>query len=538
MSLLMSPGLPSGERCPRGLAFGGRSRAGRCAGRQHDGSGRRAFVECREHRMAGMTIGRRLFLTGTVTGVGFLALAGCTPSRPRPTRSVTKAPVPTPSATTVPAPAAFVRSAWGSDPYALGSVSYLPVGATAQHRADLAGSVLDRLFLAGEATDTQAPGTLQGAWNSGVRAAAEISTVADEGERIAIVGAGLAGAVAARRLTDSGFDVTVVEARDRTGGRIATSTPDGWPIAVEAGAWALTDAGAALLEGVADAGIATTAVDLIGIRSTGIDGSTLNTGTTGADALTRALEWGAEQPEDLSLAEAFAGSGAPDPAEPGSGDGDDARVAAHLAGTTALRTGAAPEELSSWFGLGDASAVSTASSAEELTGLGDALLTDGLAPLVETLLAGVEVSLRAAVSGIGYTETGVSVRLGTGESFTADRVLVTVPIGVLKTDAIAFDPPLPFAQRAAVAALGSGIVETLWLRFDDAFWDTDAAARWSLVGSEAGITEWLNLQPSTGEAVLVGLVGADQARSLQELSDDELVTVAQSALEPFAVVPG
>ncbi|PPG93537.1 FAD-dependent oxidoreductase [Rathayibacter rathayi] len=99
-------------------------------------------------------------------------------------------------------------------------------------------------------------------------------------------------------------------------------------------------------------------------------------------------------------------------------------------------------------------------------------------------------------------------------------------------------PPLPFAQRAAVAALGSGIVETLWLRFETAFWDADAAVRWSLVGSEAGITEWLNLQPSTGEAVLVGLVGADQARSLQELSDDELVTLARTALEPFAVVPG
>ncbi|PPH34886.1 hypothetical protein C5C53_14550 [Rathayibacter sp. AY1E3] len=488
--------------------------------------------------MSGMTIGRRLFLSGAATGVGLLALAGCTPSRPTPTRSVTKAPVPTPSTTAVPAPAAFVRSAWAEDPYALGSVSYLPVGATPQHRTDLGTAVLDRVFLAGEATDTEAPGTLQGAWSSGVRAAAEISAVADEGERIAIVGAGLAGAVAARRLSDAGFDVTVVEARERTGGRIATATPDGWPIAVETGAWALTGAGAALRESIADAGVVTTAVDLADVRSSDADGAALDTGTTGADALTRALEWGAEQPEDLALAESFAGSGEPDPAEaePGSGDGDAARVAAHLAGTTALRTGAAPEELSSWYGLGDASAAMTA---EELSDdSGDALLTDGLAPLVDTLLADVEVSLRAVVSGIGYTETGVSIRLGTGESFTADRVLVTVPIGVLQTDAIAFDPPLPFAQRAAVAALGSGVVETLWLRFDEAFWDAGAPARWSLVGSEAGITEWLNLQPSTGEAVLVGLVGADQALSLQDLSDDELVTLAQTALEPFAVVPG
>ncbi|PPF45660.1 hypothetical protein C5C45_13020 [Rathayibacter rathayi] len=355
MSLLM-PQVYHPASCDRAAlpSMGGAGQCGAAARREQPQRPRGTP----RSRMAGMTIGRRLFLSGTVTGVGLLALVGCTPSRPRPTRSVTKAPVPTTSTTAVPAPAAFVRSAWGSDPYALGSVSYLPVSARPQDRSDLAGSVLDRLFLAGEATDTQTPGTLQGAWNSGVRAAAEISTVAEEGERIAIVGAGLAGAVATRRLVDSGFDVTVVEARDRTGGRIATSTPDGWPIAVEAGAWALTGAGAALRESVADAGIATTAVDLTGIRSTGIDGSPLDTGTTGADALSRALEWGAEQPEDLSLAESFASSGAADPAEaePGSGDGDPARVAARLAGTTALRTGAAPEELSSWYGLGDASA--------------------------------------------------------------------------------------------------------------------------------------------------------------------------------------
>ncbi|NQX05145.1 FAD-dependent oxidoreductase [Rathayibacter sp. VKM Ac-2856] len=489
-----------------------------------------------------MTIGRRLFLSGAASGAGLLALAACTPPRPTPTRSVTEAPVPTPSTTAVPTPAAFVRSDWGQDPYALGAVSYLAVGATPEHREDLAGTVLDRLFFAGEATDSDSPGTLQGAWNSGVRAAAEIAAIAEEGERIAIIGAGLAGAVAARRLLDAGYDVALVEARDRVGGRIATSTPDGWPIAVDSGAWALVGAGPALRESVLDAGITTSAVDLATVRSSTDDGEQPDVGDTAANALTRALEWAAEQPTDLALADALAGAGAPDPAavEPGSGDGDAARLAAFLAGGPALRTGAAPAELSAWYGLGDASAAGTAEDVADASEEASAVLTDGLAPLVETLLTDVEVSLRAAVSGIGYTETGASIRLGTGESFTADRVLVTVPIGVLQSEAIAFDPPLPFAHRTAIASLGSGVVDTLWLRFDEPFWDTDAElpARWSLVGSAAGITEWLNLEPATGEPVLVGLVGADQALSLQSLSDDELLVVAQSALTPFAVATG
>lgn len=46
---------------------------------------------------------------------------------------------------------------------------------------------------------------------------------------VAVVGAGLAGLVAARRLTDSGAAVRVLEARDRVGGRTYTRTVDGDP---------------------------------------------------------------------------------------------------------------------------------------------------------------------------------------------------------------------------------------------------------------------------------------------------------------------
>ena len=42
------------------------------------------------------------------------------------------------------------------------------------------------------------------------------------GERVIVVGAGMAGLVAARLLHDSGFKVTVLEARDRLGGRVWT----------------------------------------------------------------------------------------------------------------------------------------------------------------------------------------------------------------------------------------------------------------------------------------------------------------------------
>lgn len=78
----------------------------------------------------------------------------------------------------------------------------------------------------------------------------------------------------------------------------------------------------------------------------------------------------------------------------------------------------------------------------------------------------------------------MSLRLGTGESLSFDRVIVTVPLGVLQRRAIEFAPPLPFAHRGAIAALASGYVETVWVQFDEAFWNVDADL-WHVVGGDA-----------------------------------------------------
>jgi monoamine oxidase len=40
--------------------------------------------------------------------------------------------------------------------------------------------------------------------------------------------------------------------------------------------------------------------------------------------------------------------------------------------------------------------------------------------------------------------------------YEGDSVLVTVPLGCLKAEAIAFSPPLPDWKRDAIATLGNG----------------------------------------------------------------------------------
>jgi len=62
------------------------------------------------------------------------------------------------------------------------------------------------------------------------------------------------------------------------------------------------------------------------------------------------------------------------------------------------------------------------------------------------LLIGVEVSV----------ENGEDSKNEMIETYRAEAVLVTVPLGVLKENVITFDPPLPEEKQSAIDRLGFG----------------------------------------------------------------------------------
>jgi predicted NAD/FAD-dependent oxidoreductase len=76
--------------------------------------------------------------------------------------------------TSIPDPIAYQITRWASDPYALGSYSFNALGSRPRMRDDLASSIGGRIFFAGEATSQQYPGTVHGAYLSGLRVAREI----------------------------------------------------------------------------------------------------------------------------------------------------------------------------------------------------------------------------------------------------------------------------------------------------------------------------------------------------------------------------
>ncbi|KXS98849.1 hypothetical protein AC578_10863 [Pseudocercospora eumusae] len=60
-----------------------------------------------------------------------------------------------------------------------------------------------------------------------------------------------------------------------------------------------------------------------------------------------------------------------------------------------------------------------------------------------------------------------------GEIYEADEVVVTAPLGVLKSGAIDFDPPLPGWKFGAIDRLGFGLLNKVVLLYDKPFWDDD-----------------------------------------------------------------
>ena len=457
-----------------------------------------------------MGVQRRTFLTASAAGGLWLVTGACSggsSSRATPRRLV-------------PAPAAMVRTSWSTDPWSSGSYSFLGVGAEPKSRVALAATLGNRVFFAGEATSSESPSTVHGAMQSGDRAAGEVLGVAGARERVVVVGAGIAGLTAARRIAADGHDVTVFEARTRVGGRLDTFRPNGWPIPVERGASWIHDISASDL----DRRMKALDIDTVPFdykeSVAGSDGRRVDDvdaiGSLAEETLTRATTWASDQDQDRSLAAAVADSNAAHATGI-----DEASLTWYLDTEIATEYGASAAELSAWWGL------------EEGTEGDDLLVTGGYMTLATDIASGLVVEFERPVSRIQWNEKAASVSDTNGTSIDADRVIVTIPLGVLKAGAIAFEPALPPAKQAAIDTMGMGLLDKFWFRFDEQFW-TDSALMWTRLGpSESPFTEWFNLAPATGHPVLLALLGGTEARDWATRDDHDVEQAAVASLQAF-----
>ncbi|KAG0049281.1 hypothetical protein BGZ83_005891 [Gryganskiella cystojenkinii] len=103
------------------------------------------------------------------------------------------------------------------------------------------------------------------------------------------------------------------------------------------------------------------------------------------------------------------------------------------------------------------------------------LVTNGYDRVIKALtqdIKGVNVLLEHVVEKIEYNDSHVKVTTNQGHFF-ADSVLVTLPLGVLKSQSVLFSPPLPPTKQRAIDNLGFGTMYKIILPFPTCFWPTD-----------------------------------------------------------------
>jgi polyamine oxidase len=134
----------------------------------------------------------------------------------------------------------------------------------------------------------------------------------------------------------------------------------------------------------------------------------------------------------------------------------------------------------------------------------------------------------------------VLVHTEDGSIYEADFVILTFSLGVLQSEKVLFNPPLPKWKTNAIHKFGFAQYIILYLKFDTTFWD-DTQTILYVPDRRGFFTAWLNMNTLfAGSNILqVSMIGSE-AKAANRMSDDELVSEAVKVLRnmyPNETVP-
>ncbi|KAK4492850.1 hypothetical protein RD792_000175 [Penstemon davidsonii] len=350
---------------------------------------------------------------------------------------------------------------------------------------------------------------------------------------VIVIGAGFAGIAAARALHDASFQVIVLESRDRVGGRVHTDYSFGFPV----------DLGASWLHGVCKENPLAPVIGRLGLplyRTSGdnsvlydhdlesyalfdVDGNQVpqelvsKVGETFESILKEANLVRQEFGEDMSIQRAMSVifERRPDLRLEGLGHKVLQWYLCRMEG---------------WFAA-DADTISLQCwDQEELLPGGHGLMVRGYLPVINTLAKGLDIRLGHRVTKIDRRYKGVKVTVEDGRTFIADAAVIAVPLGVLKSNSIKFEPRLPAWKESAIADLGVGIENKIILHFEKVFWPN---VEFLGVVSETsyGCSYFLNLHKATGHSVLVYMPAGQLARDIEKMTDEAAANFAFTQLK-------
>lgn len=329
----------------------------------------------------------------------------------------------------------------------------------------------------------------------------------NKNKNVIIVGAGIAGAVAAKNLKDKGFNVTVLEAKNRVGGRIYTDYISNTPVDLGAG-WIHQSNGNPITKLVNDFNIKTKVTNYDNNSLYGNDISENEIDKLYNNIMKNCNNYRKKNKDDISIEDCIEKT-IPQP-------------------FSKTLNYALNVNLEHEYGS-DIKDMSLKYYDEGTEFKGDDLMVIGYDKIVKELLKGIDVKLNQKVTDIIYKNKEVIVKTNTNE-FKCDYVIVTVSIGVLKSGIINFIPSLPSQKINSMKNIKMGVLNKLVLEFPKVFWeDVDVI---NYVSDIKGVwNETFNLNPVLNKPILVMFTAGDFAKKMETWDDNLIIKSAMNTLQ-------
>ena len=152
----------------------------------------------------------------------------------------------------------------------------------------------------------------------------------------------------------------------------------------------------------------------------------------------------------------------------------------------------------------------------------------GCKRIVDGLAADLPIELETTVTQIEYDVGGARVTTNRG-TVLCDKVIVTVPLGVLKARKIQFTPALPTPKQQAIARLGMGNYDKIVLKFPHRFWP-QAPQRFQYLNESGICSAWLNVAHYKDVPVLINYHAGSRAQFVNRLRDEAYLDRALDVL--------